>query len=117
MLDYRPLACRGALGATLSCEGFDVDLANGRFSDGRRVDALFVIENGRVVRETAYAPASGAVLQIIVGPGGRSEALRVPAEVYRSNFNRMFLLGEFDATRFAQTYRRDPAVRVFEVRR
>ncbi|MFO1195553.1 MAG: STT3 domain-containing protein [Burkholderiaceae bacterium] len=116
-LGYQPLACTGALGATLSCKGFDVDLSTGRFTDGRSVDALVVIEDGRVARKTTFAPASGAVLQVIVGAGGRSEVLRVPAEVYRSNFNRMFLLGEFDAKLYEETYRPGPAVRVFKLLR
>jgi dolichyl-diphosphooligosaccharide--protein glycosyltransferase len=101
----------------VACDGFDIDLSTGAFSDGRTVGRLVVVADGRVVRTKDFPQDSSFVLQVLTDPQGRFDVLRLPEEIYRSNFNRMFLLGEYDSTLFEEVFRRYPVARVFRVRR
>jgi dolichyl-diphosphooligosaccharide--protein glycosyltransferase len=116
-LQYEVLPCRKLRAEVLECNGFDIDLSSGAFSDGRAVGRLVVVADGRVVRTTDFPQDSGFVLQVLTDPQGRIDVLRLPEEIYRSNLNRMFLLGEYDATLFDEVYRKYPVARVFRVRR
>jgi dolichyl-diphosphooligosaccharide--protein glycosyltransferase len=117
LLRYEPLPCRRMWPGAVACDGFDIDLSTGAFSDGRTVGRLVVVADGRVVRTKDFPQDSSFVLQVLTDPQGRFDVLRLPEEIYRSNFNRMFLLGEYDSTLFEEVFRRYPVARVFRVRR
>jgi len=114
---FDPLSCLGMRGNVLKCDGFDVDLHTGMFSDGRAVRRLVIADNGGVAKRVDYPTGAGFVLELVVGADGKVEAYRVPNALYESNLNRMFLLGEYDRELFEEVYVEVPVLRVFRQKR
>jgi hypothetical protein len=114
---YRRLSCRELASYKLNCEGFNVDLDTGRFSDGRTLREALIVRGGRVVKTIAYDNRAGTYLQILVGDDNSIDVYTLPAPVFLSNFNQMFLLGNRDQDRFEEVYSRYPAARVYRVKR
>ena len=110
---YEPLECTGMEANVLACRSGPVDLNTGTFSDGRAVRRLDIVDNGKVVKRLDYPRAGGGVLVLLVGADQRIDAVRVSEDLYRSNLNRMFVLGEHDPALFAEVHRQVPVLRVF----
>ena len=110
---FLPLPCSGFRGDRLECGRASVDLAAGRFDDGRTIRRLDIVDGGTVSKRVDYANTSDLVAEIVIGPDRSIEVLLLPDEVYRSNLNRMFLLGEYDRSRFEEVYREVPRLRVY----
>lgn len=108
-----PLPCTGMDRNRLHCRGLEFDLDAGRGADGRRIRRLDIVDNGSVVRRVDYPNDTGTVMQMLIGPDRRIETFLVSDGIYRSNLNRMFVLGEYDHERFEEVMREVPVLRVF----
>jgi dolichyl-diphosphooligosaccharide--protein glycosyltransferase len=116
LLKYESLHCSPTRSDGLRCTGLDIDLSNGMLSDGRAVRRLVIAIDGNVVTAREYRHESGLVVEMLQDLQGRTEILLLPDDVYRSNLNRMFLLGQYDRSLFEEVYRRYPFVRVYRIR-
>jgi dolichyl-diphosphooligosaccharide--protein glycosyltransferase len=110
---YEPLDCTGMASNVLTCRSGPIDLNTGTFADGRAVRRLDIVDNGTVVKRLDYPRTGGGVLVLLVGADQRIDAVRVSEDLYRSNLNRMFVLGEHDPALFAEVHRQVPMLRVF----
>ena len=113
---FEPLPCRDLSEHTLHCDGFDIDLRAGSFSDGRRVRRFVIVDGGQVVRALDYANASAAVVELIIGHDRKIRTYRVPDALYRSNLNRMYVLGDYDPALFEEVWLAAGTLRMFRQR-
>lgn len=112
-ITFVPLPCSALQDNRLDCGNASMDLAAGRFDDGRAIRRLDIVDGGTVTKRVDYATASNLVVEIVIGPDRQIEVFLLPDEVYRSNLNRMFVLGEYDRSLFEEVYRDVPRLRVF----
>lgn len=112
-ITFRPLPCSAFRDDRLECGQDSVNLATGRFDHGTRVRRLDIVDGGTVTKRVDYANPPGLVLEIVIGRDRQIEVFLLPDELYRSNLNRMFLLGEYDRSLFEEVHREVPRLRVF----
>lgn len=110
---YLPMLCSALWNHQLDCDGGNVDLDAGRFSHGRTIRRIDVIDDGAVVKRVDFAHDSDLVLEVVIGTDRKIRVFVLPSELYESNLNRMFLLGEYDHTLFEEVYREVPTLRVY----
>jgi len=109
--DARGLVCRKQ-----DARDLRIDLERGLLN-GRPSLAHFVrVARGEVVEERSYAATGTLWLQLIETPGDEPDLLHLlKPEVFASNFNQMFVLGRFDASRFRQIVNDFPTARLYSV--
>ncbi|MBK8018922.1 MAG: hypothetical protein IPK20_20915 [Betaproteobacteria bacterium] len=110
---YLPMLCSAFRNHQLDCDGGNVDLDAGRFSQGRTIRRLDVIDDGAVVKRVDFPHDSDLVLEVVIGSDRKIRVFVLPSELYESNLNRMFLLGEYDHTLFEEVYQEVPTLRVY----
>lgn len=75
-----------------------------------------IIDGGHTQHTIPYETNEGQYLQVISNQSDLVSVQLIDEEVYRSNFNQMFLLGQFDDNLFEQYYNAFPWTRVFRVK-
>lgn len=110
---FRVLPCTEFRDNHLACGSASADLIAGKMTQGPAFRRLDIVDGGVVTRRVDYPNASELVLEIVIGPERTIEVFLLPDEVYRSNLNRMFVLGEYDRTLFEEVVNDAPRLRVF----
>jgi len=110
---FQVLPCTAFRDSRLECGRASVDLVAGRLADGATIRRLDIVDGGVVTKRVDYPNASELVLEIVIGPDRAIEVFLLPDEVYRSNLNRMFVLGEYDRGLFEEVVGEAPRLRVF----
>ncbi len=113
---YERLVCDRTKNSVLYCEGIDINLSNGELSDGRHLNQSVIISNGEVLDTLDYPDSGGIYLQRIMQGNQFVAAYLLNEQVFKSNFNQMFLLGRYDATLFEEVYNQFPVARAFRVK-
>ena len=117
--DYVEIHCSNWANNILSCTDGTIDLDTGYMNDGR-VDiplraALFV-NNGYVTEEIKYKRNKGYYLQVLMKNGKVYMSLVADSELYNTNFNQQFLLGNYKKRYFEEVYNVFPLARVFKLK-
>jgi dolichyl-diphosphooligosaccharide--protein glycosyltransferase len=110
---FQVLPCTAFRDSRLECGRATADLVNGTLADGATIRRLDIVDGGVVTKRVDYPNESDLVLEIVIGPERDIEVFLLPDEVYRSNLNRMFVLGEYDRTLFEEVVNEVPRLRVF----
>jgi dolichyl-diphosphooligosaccharide--protein glycosyltransferase len=113
---YQKLDCSSWDGGVIRCAGLTIDTRTGLIDSARSLSEMIVIREGRVLRRTAYDNDTGIYLQVLMGESGAYGFYLLSEGAYTSCFNRMFMLGRYDAARFEEVLNRFPVLRVFAVR-
>ena len=77
---------------------------------------IVYIRDGKVLREQEFGHPQGYTLQMLVSGQQIVEVQLIDEEVFRSNYNQMFLLGRYDGDLFEETYNAFPFSRLFRVK-
>lgn len=110
---FQALPCTAFRDSRLECGRASVDLVAGRLADGGTIRRLDIVDGGAVTKRVDYPNESERVLEIVIGPDRAIEVYLLPDELYRSNLNRMFVLGEYDRALFEEVMSEVPRLRVF----
>lgn len=110
---FQALPCTAFRDSRLECGRASVDLVAGRLADGATIRRLDIVDGGVVTKRVDYPNESELVLEIVIGLERTIEVFLLPDEVYRSNLNRMFVLGEYDRALFEEVMSEVPRLRVF----
>ena len=113
---YKILNCSRLQSYKLSCRNGIFDLKTGLTPKGTRLKEVVLIDDGNVKRRMRYPHKNGMYLQILISGSRLIRVHLVSEEVYQSNFNQMFLLGQYDKNLFEQYYNAFPWTRVFRVK-
>jgi dolichyl-diphosphooligosaccharide--protein glycosyltransferase len=68
------------------------------------------------LRVQEFRKAQGYTLQLLVAGKQIVEVQLIDEEVYRTNYNQMFLLGRYDGELFEETYNAFPFSRLYRVK-
>jgi dolichyl-diphosphooligosaccharide--protein glycosyltransferase len=113
---YQNLACNKITNVEMNCSGAKIDLKAGKINNQVSLKRMIFIRNGQVLREQAFGNAQGYTLQLLVSGNQIVEVQLIDEEVYRSNYNQMFLLGRYKKDLYEETYNAFPFSRLFKVK-
>jgi len=110
---YQNLACNKITNEEMNCRGAKIDLKAGKINNQVPLKRMIFIRDGKVLREQKFGHAQGYSLQILVTGQQIVEVQLIDEEVFRSNYNQMFLLGKYDLELFEETYNAFPFSRLY----
>jgi hypothetical protein len=113
---YQNLACNKITNVEMNCQGAEIDLKAGKINNQVALKRMVFIRDGQVLREQEFGHAQGYTLQLLVAGQRIVEVQLIDEEVYRSNYNQMFLLGRYDGELFEETYNAFPFSRLYKVK-
>jgi len=113
---YQNLACNNITNEEMNCRGAKIDLKAGKINNQVLLKRVLFIRDGKVMREQKFGHTQGYTLQMLVSGNQIVEVQLIDEEVYRSNYNQMFLLGRYDGELFEETYNAFPFSRLFKVK-
>ena len=113
---YQNLACNKITNHELSCQGAKIDIKAGFINNRLALHRLIFIRNGKVIREQKFGHNQGYTLQLIVSGNNIFEVQLIDEEVFRSNYNQMFLLGRYRKDLFEETYNAFPFSRLYRIK-
>ena len=113
---YQNLACYNIKKETMNCRGAIIDLINGKINKQILLKKLVFIRDGHVIREQDFGHTQGQYLQLLVF-GQKIMAVQLISEdVFKSNYNQMFILGRYQNDLFEEKFNAFPFSRLFEVK-
>jgi undecaprenyl-diphosphooligosaccharide--protein glycosyltransferase len=115
-IGYKNLKCDQLKEFELRCRNRFIDLKKGEINNVASIKSAIIIDNGYVERRIRYSNNDGKYLQILTKEGKLLAAQIVTEKVYQSNFNQMYLLGQYDPNLFYEVYNSFPWTRVFHVK-
>jgi undecaprenyl-diphosphooligosaccharide---protein glycotransferase len=113
---YQNLACNKITNEEMKCRGAKIDLKAGKINNQVALKRVLFIRDGQVMREQKFGHTQGYTLQMLVSGNQIVEVQLIDEEVFRSNYNQMFLLGRYDGELFEETYNAFPFSRLFKVK-
>ena len=113
---YQNWACNKITNEEMHCRGAKIDLKVGKINNQVALKRMVFILDGKVLREQKFGHTQGYTLQMLVAGKQIVEVQLIDEEVYRSNYNQMFLLGRYDGELFEETYNAFPFSRLFRVK-
>ncbi|MAE17026.1 MAG: hypothetical protein CL911_06260 [Deltaproteobacteria bacterium] len=114
---FQKIACQSLANDMLTCNQYRIDLKQGRINDRFPVKRTVQVLEGKVVHEQEYPNAQGITVQFhLQQPSQISEVYLLEEEVFASNFNQMYLLGRYDASRFEEVLNAFPLSRLYRFR-
>jgi dolichyl-diphosphooligosaccharide--protein glycosyltransferase len=113
---YQNLACNKITNISMDCRGAKIDLKVGKINNQVALKRMVFIRDGKVLREQEFGHPQGYTLQLLVAGQQIVEVQLIDEEVFRSNYNQMFLLGRYDGELFEETYNAFPFSRLYRVK-
>ena len=113
---YERIRCSRWENDKLQCAGMVIDTRTGYARADLSLERLVVIRDGRVLYENGFLHDTDVFLQVLTNEQGAFDFYLLTQRVYESNFNQMYFLGRFDASRFELVYSDFPAARLFRLR-
>jgi dolichyl-diphosphooligosaccharide--protein glycosyltransferase len=114
---YQQLLCQGMNGDLLQCDPNIFDLKKGLIDGRPGLKKVVVSDNGRLVAETSFPNMDGPDLELIRYNNQVVGVYVMSDRVFNSNFNRMYLLGQYDKNLYDEVYNRFPLARMFRLKR
>ncbi|QWR76329.1 hypothetical protein [Candidatus Magnetomonas plexicatena] len=113
---FMPINCQSIRDRVFTCDNSKIDLKSGTI-DGRRIlNRSVVVEDGQVLNSIEYGNSKGLFFEALAKNGNIFAIFLFNDEVFNSNFNQMYLLGNYDKDLFTEIYNSWPTARVFKVK-
>ena len=110
------MACNKITNDEMNCRGATIDLKTGKINKQVNLKRLVFIRGGHVFREQEFGHAQGYTLQLLVAGQQIVEVQLIDEEVFRSNYNQMFLMGRYRNDMFEETFNASPFSRLFRIK-
>ena len=110
---FQNLACNKITNEEMNCRGAKIDLKAGKINNQVPLKRIIFIRDGQVLREQKFGHAQGYSLQLLVVGQRIVEVQLIDEEVFRSNYNQMFLLGRYRDDLYEETYNAFPFSRLY----
>ncbi len=111
---YNQLMCYEFKNNILKCNNSTVDLNKGVINGNIPIFKSIFVKNGKIIANKEYGFNRGYIFESISWNNGNLFLL-TNKDVFNSNFNQMFLLGNYDESKFKEIYNKFPFARAFEV--
>ncbi len=119
-LIYVELQCFSMSESIINCKDGYIDIQRGVMNDGRvdiPMSGLLFINDGYVESQRFYDRNDGYYVQVLKKKGTVYTTVVADQQVFQSNFNQQFLLGNFDRRYFEEVYNEFPVARLFKVKK
>lgn len=113
---YRKLKCDRSVDKFLICEGHKMDLDNGTIDGEKKIKRAFMIRDGKAYKHSEYGNPGWNMEFVMNEKGEIIYVLLLNDTAYNSNFNQMYLLGNYDKNLYEETLNAFPYARVFRVK-
>ncbi|MGA1599137.1 MAG: hypothetical protein ACO4AU_08800 [bacterium] len=114
---FQNLRCRDITNNLLNCENAQIDLNQGTINNRFPLIEVVQVLGGKVIGRKGFNRKDGYYLQILMSnPRQFSDIYLVEPDVFRSNFNQMYLLGQHDPDRFEEVFNQFPLARMYRVK-
>ncbi|MBF0343995.1 MAG: hypothetical protein HQL06_07175 [Nitrospirae bacterium] len=110
------LQCNTFVNNVYGCIKYQVDMNRGLVNNTFPIKKAIYVRGGTVIKEVDYPNKSGLYLELFVRDMDVIALYLMNEEVYSSNFNQMYVLGNYDKNLYEETYNDFPAVRLFKVK-
>ncbi|MCS6942415.1 MAG: STT3 domain-containing protein [Geminocystis sp.] len=115
--EYRRLDCGHFDGKILKCQDYTVDIEKGLINNRDSIKRFIISDRGHVVYKKEYSKNKSEMTIEVIGVQGNIMGVYVvPESVFKSNFNQMYLLGNYDKNLFEEVYNNFPSARAFRVK-
>ncbi|MCX8084288.1 MAG: dolichyl-diphosphooligosaccharide--protein glycosyltransferase subunit STT3 [Calditerrivibrio sp.] len=113
---YQELNCSRFDGKILQCQNAILDLDTGLINKQVPIKRFIISKNGQVAHLKEYPHMSDINVQLIALNNNIIGSYVISDKVFRSNFNQMYLLGNYDKNLFEEIYNNFPHARAFRVK-
>ena len=113
---YQNLSCNKITNKEITCHGAKIDLKTGFINNQLTLSRIIFVRNGQVLREQNFGHKRGLTLQLLVVGKNIFQVQLIDEEVFRSNYNQMFLLGRYRKDLFEETYNAFPFSRLYRIK-
>jgi dolichyl-diphosphooligosaccharide--protein glycosyltransferase len=117
---YVELHCFSVSNNTIKCSDGSIYLDKGLMDDGSRyipLKGVLFVNNGYVVDQRYYQNEDGYYLQVLMKNNKAYMTLVADEQLFRTNFNQQYLLGNYDRRYFEEVYNNFPVARVLKVKK
>lgn len=115
--EYQSLDCGEFDGKILKCQNYTVDIEKGLINNKDAIKRFIISDGGYVVYRKEYPDnKSDSTVELIGLQGKILGVYMLPESVFKSNFNQMYLLGNYDENLFEEVYNNFPSARAFRVK-
>lgn len=111
---YIQVRCSTVKNNVFICQNARIDMNTGMFNQ-TRLNQIIFIKDGKVIAKKMYDMKSNHRVQVLMKGDQVFQIFLLNDKVYYSNFNQMFLLGNYDKDRFKEVYYKPPYSRVYQV--
>ncbi|AEA34469.1 STT3 domain-containing protein [Hippea maritima] len=116
---YSFFACFGYKNGVFKCNRGDIDTKTGVIDGKLPIKRLVYVINGRIADEKTFN-SRGVNVEICMNRIDKKVVVRFVLvcddRVFESNFNKMYILGDYDSGLFEEVYNKFPTARVFRVK-
>jgi len=113
---YQEMRCSDFNGKLLKCENAIIDLETGLINRQIPVKRFLIAQNGKVVQNNEYPHQSDINIELVALNNNIIGVYVLSERVFSSNFNQMYILGNYDNSLFEEIYNNFPYARAFKVR-
>tara|TARA_B100000945_G_scaffold301305_1_gene283913 strand:- start:866 stop:2554 length:1689 start_codon:yes stop_codon:yes gene_type:complete len=113
---YQNLLCNKINKKEINCRGANINLKEGLINNQLTLRRLIFIRNGQVLQEKKFDHAKGFTLQLIVVEKNVVNVQLMDEKVFQSNYNQMFLLGNYRKDLFEEAYNAFPLSRLYKIK-
>ncbi len=113
---FGEIRCSGYSKGKLMCGRYIIDLSRGLLNN-TKLNRLIVINNGKIAENRSIEPTAKYFLEILMINKRIFKVYILDRNVYDSNFNQMYLLGNYDKKLFQEVLNYFPTVRIFKAKK
>ncbi len=115
ILAYDELECYNFKNNILKCNkalmNFDTGLINHKF----KINKVLFIYDGYTKKELSFFKNGEIIVELVLKNGKLLHTLLCDTKTYKTNFNQMYILGNYDKNLFKEVYNNYPYARMFKV--
>lgn len=112
---FQVLQCSNFSNRKLFCDNIVVDLEKGLINDDIPLKQAYFIDNGKISSSYNYY-SNGSYVEIMLKDKSIIGVMLLDEATFNSNFNQLYILGNFDKTLFEEAYNKYPSVRMFKIK-
>ncbi len=112
---FQQLVCNSLKNNILSCSGVTFDLQKGLINNSIPIKRLIYVSNGHIM-DNQNPHKQGLFVELILRKKALLFALVCNKDTYDTNFNQIYILGNYNKNYFEEVYNNYPYARMFRVK-
>jgi undecaprenyl-diphosphooligosaccharide--protein glycosyltransferase len=114
-MGFQKLQCSSFKNDILSCMGIRFDLDRGLINGKVPIKRIVFVKDGYAAEKMEYSD-KGVIAELIIKKNALLYLLLCGDKMYRTNFNQIYILGNYDKNLFDEVYNNFPSARLFRLK-